>query len=354
MRNNRQPPFQHRARPASFELRWVAACDINPEALKARADEFDIPGRYLSVNDLLSDPAVDAVVIATPPSFHLEPTVAALKAKKHVLVEKPIALNANEVQKMLDARGAGMVAACCSSRFRTTATAHRATEIMASKKLGKIRRLVCTDLEPPPKKLNETLYLYKPNWGGLGILGEWGCYDLDYMLGICGWSLTPRIVLADIQKLQTIYAKKHPPCNDAEIQVSAKFRFRSGVTLDYRRANYFAGEARNEWTIECEQGTLNLPMIGKPKPQLIVHRYTSSGIKKMIIEEDHNTLSMLLAGPVLDFIDAIFENRAPLTDLKQALIIQSMTDAVYDSAKSGQAVSVDNAKYFSSKSKSKQ
>ena len=59
-------------------LRWVAACDVNPETLAARADEFDIPGRYESLDDLLADPAVDGVVVATPPPFHVGPTVAAL------------------------------------------------------------------------------------------------------------------------------------------------------------------------------------------------------------------------------------------------------------------------------------
>ena len=322
-------------------LRWVAACDVSPEALQARADEYDIPGRYGSVDDLLADPAVAAVVVATPPPYHVGPTVAALKAGKHVLVEKPIALSADEVRQMIDAQSDGLVAACCSSRFRCTETARRAAEIVASKEFGEVRRLTCTALGPPPKDLDGTkpLYLYKPNWGGLGVLGEWGCYDLDYLLGICGWSLEPKTVFADVRRLQEVYAKEHPPLTDAEIQFSAKFRFASGVVLDYRRANYFAGEARNEWAVECEGGTLALSLLPQV-PQMVVHRYIPTGIEPTVEVEGPEKWGAIHGGPVLDFVGAILENRAPLTSLENALVVQRMTDAVYASAESGEAAAV--------------
>ena len=326
---------------ADKRLRWVAACDIAPEALKARAEEFCIPGRYTKIADLLADPAVDAVVIATPPPLHAGPAVAALKAGKHVLVEKPIAIDAAEVRQMIAARRAGLVAACCSSRFRSTATARRVTQMVAAKELGAVCRLVCTALGPPPQKLDGTgpLYLYRPNWGRLGFLGDWGCYDLDFLLGVCGWALRPEIVLADVRKLPKVYAERHPPRNDVEIQFSAKFRFDSGVTFDFRRATYFAGEARNEWLIECENGTIDVSMLPK-RPQIIVRRYAASGVESTVVLEGPETWSTILAGPVLDFVGAILEGRPPLTGLEESLVVQRMTDAVYASAEAGRAVSV--------------
>ena len=322
-------------------LRWVAACDINAEVLKARADEFNIPGRYTRIEDLLADRAVDAVVIATPPPLHAGPTVAALKAGKHALVEKPVALDAGEVRRMMSAQRPGLVAACCSSRFRATATARRVSEMVAGKALGPVRRLACTALGPPPQKLDGTspLYLYRPNWGRLGVLGDSGCYDLDFLMGVCGWSLKPKMVLADVRKLPRIYMEKHPPRNDVEVQFSAKFRFESGVTFDFRRANYFAGEARNEWLIECEEGTLDVSMIPK-KPQLIVRRYAASGVESAVELEGPDTWGAILGGPVLDFVGAILDRRPPLTGLEESLIVQRMTDAVYASAESGRAVQV--------------
>lgn len=322
-------------------LRWAAACDIDPDALRARADEWKIPSRYASVDELLADPAVDAVVIATPPPAHVGPAVAALKAKKHVLVEKPIALTVAEVRQMLDARTDGLVCACCSSRFRATATARRATEIVASKELGEVRRLVCTALGPPPEKEDGPgpLYLYRPNWGRLGFLGDWGCYDLDFLLGVCGWSLEPQTCLADVRRLHPFYARRRPPLNDLEIQFSAKFSFGSGVAFDFRRASYFAGEPRNEWLIECDDGTLDLSMVQK-KPPLTIRRYAAGRIDSTVDIEEPDNWSTILGGPVLDFVGAILDGRPPLTGLAESLIVQRMTDAVYESAQSGRAVSV--------------
>jgi len=255
-----------------------------------------------------------------------------------VLVEKPVALTADEVQRMLDARPAGAVAACCSSRFRSTETAARATEMVASGELGPVRRLTCTALGAPPKKLDGTgpLYLYKPNWGGLGTLGEWGCYDLDFLLGICGWSLEPKRVLADVRYLPDVYAKKHPPLNEAEVQVSAKVTFEGGAVLDYRRANYFAGEPRDEWAIECEGGTLALSMIPKA-PQLTIHRYGDEGIESSVEVEGPEAWGTILGGPVLDFAGAILDDRPPRTDVEQALTVQRITDEIYASAKCANA-----------------
>lgn len=320
-------------------LRWVAACDINPQMLNTRADEFEIPGRYGSMEDLIADPAVDAVVVATPPPAHVGPAVAAMKAGKHVLVEKPIAVNTGEVEEMIRARGAGTVAACCSCRFRATATARRATEMIRSGELGAVQRLVCTALGPPPAKLDGTgpLYLYRPNWGKPGILGDWGCYDLDFLMGICGWLLRPKTVLADVHALPTVYARMHPPLNEAEVQFSAKFRFESGVTFDFRRAGYFAGPPRNEWLVECEEGTIELSMTPS-KPQITVHRYGPSGVECAVALEGPDTWGAVLGGPVLDFVGAILEGRPPLTGLEQSLLVQRMTDAIYASAESGQAV----------------
>lgn len=66
------------------------------------ADEYDIPQRYGSYKELVSDPDVDAIYIATPHPFHKEHTLLCLNAGKAVLCEKPIAVNAAEVEEMVE------------------------------------------------------------------------------------------------------------------------------------------------------------------------------------------------------------------------------------------------------------
>ena len=84
----------------------VAFCDVIEErALKARED-FGKPedAVYTDYRELLKDKSIDAVLVLTPNCSHCEITVAALNAGKHVLCEKPMAMNYAEAKQMLDAR----------------------------------------------------------------------------------------------------------------------------------------------------------------------------------------------------------------------------------------------------------
>lgn len=78
----------------------VAVCDIAKESAEAAAKKFDVAKVMTDYKELLSDPEIDAVSIATPNAFHKQPTIDALRAGKHVLCEKPLAMNAAEAKEM--------------------------------------------------------------------------------------------------------------------------------------------------------------------------------------------------------------------------------------------------------------
>ena len=81
----------------------VAACSRSAATGKEFADRYGIAHVHTSVADVASDPAVDAVYIASPNSLHAEQTIALLAAGKHVLTEKPLGANAREVEAMAGA-----------------------------------------------------------------------------------------------------------------------------------------------------------------------------------------------------------------------------------------------------------
>lgn len=81
----------------------LAVADVKEEDARRVAEEFDVPHVFTDYRDLLAMKEIDAVSVTTPNFMHRPPTVAALKAGKHVLCEKPIARNAREGRAMVAA-----------------------------------------------------------------------------------------------------------------------------------------------------------------------------------------------------------------------------------------------------------
>lgn len=81
----------------------VALCDIDPKALKTTAEKYGVKNTFEDYNKMLEMDEIDGVSVCTPNYVHCDPTIQALKAGKHVLCEKPIAMNAVEAKKMVEA-----------------------------------------------------------------------------------------------------------------------------------------------------------------------------------------------------------------------------------------------------------
>ena len=79
----------------------VAAASRTPDKAKAFCRKWDIPRHYTDYADLLADPEVDAVYVANTHNFHMETVILALEAGKPVLCEKPMAINAAQVVRMI-------------------------------------------------------------------------------------------------------------------------------------------------------------------------------------------------------------------------------------------------------------
>ena len=97
-------------------ITWIAA--RNPENLEKVRNDFDIPNKTHDYKDILKDPDVEVVLIATPPDTHREMFIEAIRAGKHVLLEKPMALTKEELEEMmqLKAQYPEILAMECSAR----------------------------------------------------------------------------------------------------------------------------------------------------------------------------------------------------------------------------------------------
>lgn len=91
----------YRAVPDDVEIVW--ACDSNEETARTCAEKFGIPRWTTNYGDVLADGEIGAVSIATPNKFHLQPCLDALAAGKHVLIEKPLAMDGAEARQIVAA-----------------------------------------------------------------------------------------------------------------------------------------------------------------------------------------------------------------------------------------------------------
>src|SRR5438105_374452 len=116
---------------SSTRGRAVAVYDVLPDRAEETAKRFGIPYAASSLDDLLARPEVDGVIVCTPPFAHAEPTIKALEAGKHVLCEKPFALDPAEAARMVEkAERTGKFLACASARNRYSMAQLRAHDML--------------------------------------------------------------------------------------------------------------------------------------------------------------------------------------------------------------------------------
>jgi predicted dehydrogenase len=319
----------------------AAICDAQAETLRTTAQAHPDATAYSDPAALLADPGIDAVILALPAHLRTALGVAVLRAGKHLLTEKPVALNADEVRQLIAARG-DRVAACTSSRLRFLPSAKAVTAFVASGALGRLRMLRCRDViaaGPPPDKPPPAWRLNRGLNGG-GILVNWGCYDLDYLFGITGWRVRPQRVLARHWQNIDAYGVYAAPGSDAETHVSFFAQCDDGIALTYERGEFMPTATDEIWQLIGDTGALRMNMKPSRGKQIWYDQPSAAGTRSEVIWEGDEDWETQHRGPLADFVEAIQQRCEPATTLEHALLIQSLTDAVYASASADESVSL--------------
>ena len=318
----------------------VAVADLIEERRTAKAEEFGVDKAYASGDELIQDPDIEVVVLAFPTCTRTELALKALAAGKHVLLEKPVAMNVAEVEQMRDAQG-DLVVGVCSPRFRFFESARVATEHVASGALGELRVVRCRSIGPCGEKPETP----RPDWrltkglNGGGILVNWGCYDLDYLMGITGWQLKPKAVFAQWWPVPPKFESHIWPGSDADTHYLTLIRCEDGTVISWERGEFMAAHAEDAWQIQGTEGTIHLRMTGGKGKQITIDETTEEhGVSTRVLWEGEDDNAVVYGGPVGDLCEAIREGREPATNLERALVMQKITDAIYESAETGESV----------------
>ena len=326
----------------SDHIELVAAADLVESYRESATEQFNPPKVYSNDIDLLDDENVEAVVLAFPTQFRTEVALRAFERGKHVLIEKPIAMNVGEVNQLIDARG-DLVSGCCSSRNRFNKAARLATQLITSGGLGDLRTVHCRALRGCGKEPDSP----RPAWrlkkalNGGGILVNWGCYDIDFLLGITGWKLKPKTVFAQTWTVPPVFESHIAEGSDAETHYNGLVRCEDGITITLERSEFMAAQSSANWEIIGSEGALRLNM-GNGDPEKVVHTQstTADGVSSDPLENSDDLPGPHYSDPLEDFAAAIRQDRQPITGLEQALVVQQITDGIYASAESGTSVEI--------------
>ncbi|MFN8240197.1 MAG: Gfo/Idh/MocA family oxidoreductase [Bacteroidales bacterium] len=145
--------------------RLVAVMRRNSELAEDYARRHNVPKFYNNADDLILDPDVNAVYIATPPGSHAEYSIKALKAGKPVYVEKPMALNHRECQKIIKASQKYKIPVFVAYYRRTLPGFLKVKEFINNGLIGKVRYVQITFVVYPSEeeRSGETAVEGKPH-----------------------------------------------------------------------------------------------------------------------------------------------------------------------------------------------
>ena len=163
-----------------------AMCDVNEKALSATAEQKGVPPErcFTDLGKMLALDELDAVDVCTPNQFHHPQTVAAARAGKHVLVEKPMAVSGALAQEMVDeCEKAGVILQVgCNRHFEP---AHEAIKrFIDAGEFGEIYH--ARACYPRRRGIPGGSFIRKET-AGLGALADIGVHALDLVLWLCGY-----------------------------------------------------------------------------------------------------------------------------------------------------------------------
>lgn len=117
----------------------VASRDLS--RARQMADRFSVPHAFGSYEEMLASDVIDAVYIPLPTSQHVEWTIKAAEAGKHVLCEKPIALKADEIERLIAARDANKVLICEAFMIAYAPVWHKVRDLLAEGAIGTLKHV---------------------------------------------------------------------------------------------------------------------------------------------------------------------------------------------------------------------
>jgi predicted dehydrogenase len=292
----------------------AAAVDVVAERAEAVAGAHGVSA-YTSYAEALADPRVDAVLLALPHHLHLPYTVQAAQAGKHVLVEKPMAMNLAEARQMVEAAQAAGVRLMVGQSTRFQPQVWALKEAIAAGRLGQVRQCIYQRaffLE----RLSTPWRYVREESGGL-YLPLSASHDVDMIRLLMG---------AEARRVQCIL-RSFTNVIEAESDGSIGIEFAGG------------GIASLAFTMNSRIARWTSLFMGTAATALLDGRELWINDEKIEVDASIGAF----ARQTTEFVAAIAEGREPSPSGRYALGTMAVLDAARVSAESGKSVEIDPA-----------
>lgn len=330
----------------------AAICSRSREKAEKAAAESGIAGIHTDPLELIRRDDIEAVAIITPPAAHHELSVAALKAGKHVLCEKPFAIDVNQALEMRDAAAKSGLTAMIAHEFRHTPQRAYVKQLLAEGYIGEFQ--ICTIelfLDRYVTATPRPLSWMASNAAGGGLLGALGSHYIDGLRDWFGEVATVSGRLAGLRPdvLDSATGRIVKAESDDTFLLMLTFRNGGMATMI---ASFAATPSRGaKIAVIGDAGTLIAEQAG-PNPMedgVVVASRNGEPLQALKTPErytpfkdprDHRLMAFRLL--VRDFTQGVEQGTSPAPNFSDGLRCQEVMDAVRKSSASGRTIALDS------------
>ena len=301
----------------------VAVASRGLEKAKAYADEKDIGRAYGSYEELIRADDIDVIYNPLPNTMHEEWTVAALQAGKHVLCEKPLVTDEEQLDRIEAAQQASGKIVFEAVKYLHHPQTWQIMQSLQSNEWGKLQMIQgwLHFYLPPEDQDNIRL---QPQMGG-GAYWDLGVYPAGYAISITGGAAP-----------EEVYAFQHKGDSGVDISMNVQMRFATGASAQISCS--FRTPWRDDIFIACDSAVVHVPVPFSAGEDGKESHYSVTRLQKG--RED--TVTVAPRNPFLGEVEqmeaCVLDGAQPITSLELSRAFVQTALAVYESANSARPV----------------
>lgn len=307
----------------------VAVCDPVEEAGKKAAETLEISTIYTDYKEMMKNDSIDAVIISSPTKYHKEIALEAAANGKHILCEKPMAMDADECQQMIDAAEKAGVKLQIAFMRRFDEGFMEAKSVVDSGEIGEV--VLVKSLTRGPSIPKPWMYdISKSN----GPLAEVNSHDIDTMRWLAGSEFKSVYCLAGNYRAPEV-RDQYPDYYDNVIMA---IEFANGVQglMDGATSVRYGYDARAEVL-----GTEGCIFIGGTDADQTVTCSLKGGKKRRVMQSWMTLFKDAYTAEDQHFVDCILEDKAPRVTGHDGLMAVKIVEAGMSSIREKQIIEIN-------------